>query len=164
MRQRPIRESFRPRRKKLAIIVSMPPPRGKWSLGSSLAIVQVELQRIRLSIVRLIGEPAFSRMIDQAVLISPQILIRASNLKRITTDPCLHVGIAVELANRMKGFNMARKRSFTSQLYSLARLSNNLSAASKGPGSYAKRMVRRKVYGKQMRFTRAILKGLGLSK
>jgi hypothetical protein len=59
---------------------------------------------------------------------------------------------------------MARKRSLTSQLYRFARMSNNLSAASKGPGSYAKRMVRRKVYGKGMSLTRSILKGFGLSK
>jgi len=59
---------------------------------------------------------------------------------------------------------MPRKKSLTSQLYSLARTSNNLRAASKGPGAYAKRVVRRKVYGKQMSFTRSILKGFGLSK
>jgi hypothetical protein len=59
---------------------------------------------------------------------------------------------------------MPRKKSLTSQLYRLARMSNNFSAASKGPGSYAKRMVRRKVYGKGMGLTRAILKGFGLSK
>ncbi|HUW78605.1 MAG TPA: hypothetical protein VMV52_07640 [Candidatus Nanopelagicaceae bacterium] len=57
-----------------------------------------------------------------------------------------------------------RKRSLTSQLYRLARASNNLSAASKGPGSYAKRVVRRKIYGKEMSLTRKLLKGFGLSK
>lgn len=59
---------------------------------------------------------------------------------------------------------MARKKSLTSQLYNLARMSNNLKAASGGPTSYAKRVVRRKVYGKQMAVTRRILKGFGLSK
>jgi hypothetical protein len=59
---------------------------------------------------------------------------------------------------------MPRKKSLTSQLYRLARMSNNLSAASKGPGSYTKRMARRKVYGKGMGLTRSILKGLGLSR
>jgi hypothetical protein len=59
---------------------------------------------------------------------------------------------------------MPRKKSLTSQLYSLARMSNNISAASKGPGAYAKRAVRRKIYGKQMSLTRMILKGFGLSK
>jgi hypothetical protein len=59
---------------------------------------------------------------------------------------------------------MARRRSITSTLYRAARLSNNLRAASKGPGSYAKRVVRRKVYSKQMSLTRSILKALGLSR
>ncbi len=59
---------------------------------------------------------------------------------------------------------MARRSSLTSQLYKAARLTNNLRAASKGPGAYAKRVVRRKVYAKQMSFTRKLLKGFGLSK
>ena len=59
---------------------------------------------------------------------------------------------------------MPRKKSLTSQLYRLARTSNNISAASKGPGAYAKRSVRRKVYGQQMGLTRKLLKGLGLSR
>lgn len=59
---------------------------------------------------------------------------------------------------------MPRKRSFTSQLYRAARASNNLRAASRGPSAYAKRVVRRKVYGKQMGLTRSILKAFGLSK
>lgn len=56
------------------------------------------------------------------------------------------------------------KRSFTSQLYRAARASNNLRALSKGPTAYAKRAVRRKVYGKEMSLTRSLLKGFGLSK
>jgi hypothetical protein len=59
---------------------------------------------------------------------------------------------------------MPRKKSLTSQLYRLARMSNNISAASKGPGAYAKRVVRRKVYGQQMALTRKLLKALGLSR
>jgi len=42
---------------------------------------------------------------------------------------------------------MPRKRSLTSQLYRAARASNNLRAASRGPGFCAKRVARRKVYG-----------------
>lgn len=59
---------------------------------------------------------------------------------------------------------MPRRRSLTSQLYRAARASNNLRAASKGPTAYGKRVVRRKVYGKQMGLTRSILKAFGLSK
>jgi hypothetical protein len=59
---------------------------------------------------------------------------------------------------------MARKKSLTSQLYALARTSNNLRAASRGPGAYAKRVVRRKVYGRSMGFTGGILKAFGLKK
>jgi hypothetical protein len=50
---------------------------------------------------------------------------------------------------------MPRKRSRTSQLYRPARLSNKRRAASRGPGTYAKRVVRRKTYGKSMRSVRA---------
>jgi len=59
---------------------------------------------------------------------------------------------------------MARRRSLTCTLYRAARLSNNLRAVEKGPVAYAKRRVRRKVYGKEMGITRSILKALGLSK
>jgi len=59
---------------------------------------------------------------------------------------------------------MPRKKSLTSQLYSLARTSNNLRALSRGPNAYAKRVVRRKVYSKSMGLTRRFLKGFGLSK
>jgi hypothetical protein len=59
---------------------------------------------------------------------------------------------------------MPRKKSLTSELYSLARTSDNLRAMSKGPAAYAKRRVRRKVYGKEMSLTRSLLKGFGLSK
>ncbi len=59
---------------------------------------------------------------------------------------------------------MPRKQSLTSQLYRAARFSNNLRAASRGPGAYAKRVVRRKTYAKSMGITRSILKAFGLSK
>ena len=45
---------------------------------------------------------------------------------------------------------MPRKRSLTSTLYRAARVSNNARAASRGPGAYAKRAVRRKTYSKSM--------------
>lgn len=57
---------------------------------------------------------------------------------------------------------MTRRRGLTSQLYSLARTSNNLRAASRGPSAYAKRVMRRKVYGKSMGTTGKILKIFGL--
>jgi len=59
---------------------------------------------------------------------------------------------------------MPQRRSLTSELYRAARISNNLHAASRGPGAYAKRVVRRKVYGKEMSLTRSLLKGFGMSK
>ncbi|MGA2805766.1 MAG: hypothetical protein ABSF89_15495 [Acidimicrobiales bacterium] len=45
---------------------------------------------------------------------------------------------------------MPRRSSLTSTLYRAARLSNNARAASRGPGAYAKRVVRRKTYSKSM--------------
>ena len=45
---------------------------------------------------------------------------------------------------------MARHRSLTSSLYRAARASNNLRAASRGPGAYARRIVRRKAYSRTM--------------
>jgi len=57
---------------------------------------------------------------------------------------------------------MTRKRNITSQLYNLARASNNVRAASRGPSAYAKRVVRRKVYSKQMGMTGKLLKMFGL--
>ena len=59
---------------------------------------------------------------------------------------------------------MPRKKSLTSNLYRLARTSNNVRAMTRGPSAYAKRVVRRKVYGKEMGLTRSILKVFGLSK
>ena len=53
---------------------------------------------------------------------------------------------------------MPRSRSLTSQLYRAARTSANLRAASRGPGAYGKRVVRRKVYGKSMGATGRLLR------
>lgn len=47
----------------------------------------------------------------------------------------------------------------TSWLYSLARLSATLRAASRGPGALAGLLVRRKIYGAEFRATRRIFKG-----
>jgi hypothetical protein len=57
---------------------------------------------------------------------------------------------------------MPRRRSLTSSLYRAARLSNNARAASRGPGAYAKRVVRRKTYSKSMGLTGRIMRALGL--
>lgn len=59
---------------------------------------------------------------------------------------------------------MARRRSVVSQLYRAARTANNMSAMSRGPGAYAKRVVRRKAYAKSMGATRSLLKLFGMSK
>ena len=55
-------------------------------------------------------------------------------------------------------------RSFLSQLYPAARLSNNLRAMSRGPGAYAKRVVSRMTHRKTMGATRRFLRGFGLSR
>jgi len=51
---------------------------------------------------------------------------------------------------------------FRSQLYRAARDLGNVQAASKGPGSYAKRVARRKVYRTTNGMTRHLLRGFGL--
>ncbi len=55
---------------------------------------------------------------------------------------------------------MERRRSLTSQLYHVARLSNNVRAASRGPVALAKRRVRAKAYGKSMGLTGKLLKAI----
>lgn len=57
---------------------------------------------------------------------------------------------------------MPRRRSLTSQLYRAARASNNVRAASRGPGAYAKRVVRCKAYGGSMGATGKLLRIFGL--
>ncbi len=57
---------------------------------------------------------------------------------------------------------MARRSALRSQLYRAARDIGNVQAASRGPGSYAKRVARRKVYRTTNGLTRHLLRGLGL--
>ena len=57
---------------------------------------------------------------------------------------------------------MARRRSTRSQLYRGARLLGDLTAISKGPGAYGKRVVRRAAYRKSSSLTRSILRIFGL--
>jgi hypothetical protein len=57
---------------------------------------------------------------------------------------------------------MARRSSLRSQLYRSARDLGNVQAAARGPGSYAKRVVRRKVYAKSNGLTRSLLRQFGL--
>jgi len=59
---------------------------------------------------------------------------------------------------------MTRERSLRSQLYRDARIMGNVEAAIKGPGAYAKRTVRRKVYKQTSKITRNLLRGFGLSR
>lgn len=59
---------------------------------------------------------------------------------------------------------MTRRSSLTTNLYKAARLSNNLQAAAQGPGPYAKRVVRRKVYSREFGFTNKHLRAIGMSK
>ena len=57
---------------------------------------------------------------------------------------------------------MPRRKSLRSQLYRAARDLGNLQASEKGPGSYGKRVVRRRVYRTTNSLTRRFLKGFGL--
>ena len=57
---------------------------------------------------------------------------------------------------------MARRKSLRSQLYRAARDLGNVQAASKGPTSYGKRVVRRKGYRTTNGINRRVLKDLGL--
>jgi len=54
-------------------------------------------------------------------------------------------------------------KSLRSQLYRAARDLGNVEAAEKGPASFGKRMVRRKVYRRTNTGLAGILRGLGLS-
>ena len=57
---------------------------------------------------------------------------------------------------------MARRKSLRSQLYRAARDLGNVQAASKGPTSYGKRVVRRKVYRTTNGINQRVLKEMGL--
>jgi hypothetical protein len=58
---------------------------------------------------------------------------------------------------------MARHTTLRSQLYRAARDLGNVQAAAGGPGSYAKRMARRKVYHATNGLTNNLLRSFGLS-
>jgi hypothetical protein len=51
-------------------------------------------------------------------------------------------------------------RSLRSQLYRSARILGDLEAASKGPGAYAKRVIRKKTYGQTMGVTNSLFRFL----
>lgn len=53
-------------------------------------------------------------------------------------------------------------RSLTSLLFRMARLSADGRALRKGPGAYAKRLVRKQVYRRSGGFVAGLLRGLGL--
>jgi stalled ribosome alternative rescue factor ArfA len=57
---------------------------------------------------------------------------------------------------------MARTSVLRSQLYRSARDLGNIEAAERGPGSYARRVVRRRVYRTTNGMTRHLLRSLGL--
>jgi hypothetical protein len=57
---------------------------------------------------------------------------------------------------------MARRKSLRGQLYRAARDLGNIEAAEKGPASYGKRVVRRKVYRSTNGVTGRFLRKLGL--
>ncbi len=59
---------------------------------------------------------------------------------------------------------MARRKGLRSQLYRAARDLGNVEAAEKGPGAYAKRYGRRRVYARTNSITRQFLRAIGLSK
>ncbi len=58
---------------------------------------------------------------------------------------------------------MVRRSSLRSEIYRAARDLGNVQAAAKGPGSYAKRTVRRKVYRTTNGLTSELLRSLGLT-
>lgn len=57
---------------------------------------------------------------------------------------------------------MARRSSLRSQLYRAARDLGNVQAAERGPGSYAARVARRRVYRSTNRLTSQLLRSAGL--
>ena len=57
---------------------------------------------------------------------------------------------------------MARRSSLRSQLYRAARDLGNVQAASRGPGSYARRVARRKVYRTTNGLTNHLLRSVRL--
>ncbi len=63
---------------------------------------------------------------------------------------------------RMGEKEAMRRRGLTSSLYRAARLSNNVRPASREPGAYARRVVRRKTYNKSVGVTGRFLSIFGL--
>ena len=59
-----------------------------------------------------------------------------------------------------EGGTMARRKSLRSQFYRAARDLGNIEAAEKGPGSYGRRVVRRKVYSRSNGLTGKFLRSL----
>jgi hypothetical protein len=57
---------------------------------------------------------------------------------------------------------MARRSTLRSQLYRAARDLGNVQAAARGPGSYAKRVARRRVYRTTNSLTNQLLRSAGL--
>ena len=57
---------------------------------------------------------------------------------------------------------MARRKTLRGELYRAARDLGNVRAAAKGPGPYARRVVRRAVYRKTNGELRRLLRSLGL--
>ena len=57
---------------------------------------------------------------------------------------------------------MARRKTLRSELYRGARDLGNFQAAMRGPGPYARRVIRRSVYRKSNSELRRLLRGLGL--
>jgi hypothetical protein len=57
---------------------------------------------------------------------------------------------------------MARRSSLRTQLYGTARDLGNVQAAERGPGSYAARVARRRVYRTSNHLTSQLLRSVGL--
>jgi hypothetical protein len=57
---------------------------------------------------------------------------------------------------------VARRKTLRGELYRAARDMGNLQAAAKGPGPYARRIVRRAAYRKTNSELRRVLRSLGL--
>jgi hypothetical protein len=77
--------------------------------------------------------------------------------------PCVkHWSVAQLALAPAGGTLMAGRSSLRSQLYRAARDLGNVQAAAKGPGSYAERMARRKVYRTTNGMASQLLRSFGL--
>jgi hypothetical protein len=77
----------------------------------------------------------------------------------VSENVLIYIGLD---SRRIEETQMARRSSLRSQLYRAARDLGNVQAAEKGPSSYARRVVRRKVYRTTNRMTRHLLRSFGL--